>query len=66
LPIFSLKEDRPSKVDREAINDFLKAANRIPTKDGKAPEMVLMESLHDNRLNTNSTIDTYVAVLERH
>ena len=66
LPIFSLKEDRPSKVDREAINDFLKAANRIPTKNGKAPEMVLMESLHDNRLNTNSTIDTYVAVLESH
>jgi hypothetical protein len=66
LPIFSVKVDRPSEVDRDAISDFLKAANRIPTKNGKSPVMVLLEALHDNTLNTNSTIDTYAIVLQKH
>lgn len=66
LPIFSVKTDRPSEVDRDAISDFIKAANRIPTKNGKSPVMVLLESLHDNTLNTNSTAETYIAVLEKH
>ena len=66
LPIFSVKVDRPSEVDRDAISDFLKAANRIPTKNGKSPVMVLIESLHDNRLNTDSTVETYMEVLEKH
>jgi hypothetical protein len=66
LPIFSVKTDRPSEVDRDAISDFIKAANRIPTKNGKSPVMVLLEALHDNTLNTNSTAETYIAVLEKH
>ena len=66
LPVFSVTTDRPSEVDRDAISDFLKAANRIPTKDGKLPEMVLIEALHDNTLNKNSSIDTYQDVLEKH
>ena len=29
LPIFSVKEDRPSKVDRKAIRHFLKISSKI-------------------------------------
>jgi hypothetical protein len=29
LPIFSVKEDRPSKVDRKAIRQFLKVSSKI-------------------------------------
>ena len=64
LPIFSVKEDRPSKVDRKAIRQFLKVSSKINVEWDKA--VALMQALHDNRLNTNSGEADYENVLRDH
>ena len=66
LPIFSVKEDRPSKVDRKAIKQFLKVSSKIEVEWDKDKALALMEVLHDNTLNTNSWEDDYKAVLAKH
>lgn len=66
LPIFSVKEDRPSKVDRKAIKQFLKVSSKIEVEWDKDKALALMEVLHDNTLNTNSWEDDYKAVLDKH
>ena len=64
LPIFSVKEDRPSKVDRKAIKQFLKTSSKINVEWDKDKAVALMEALHDNRLNTNSGEADYESVLK--
>ena len=64
LPIFSVKEDRPSKVDRKAIKQFLKTSSKINVEWNKDKAVALMEALHDNRLNTNSGEADYENVLK--
>ena len=66
LPIFSVKEDRPSKVDRKAIKQFLKVSSKIAVEWDKDKALALMEVLHDNALKTNSWRDDYKAVLTKH
>ena len=66
LPIFSVKEDRPSKVDRKAIKQFLKVSSKIEVKWNKDKAVALMEVFHDSSLNTNSWKDEYKAGLTRH
>jgi len=66
LPIFSVKEDRPSKVDRKAIKQFLKVSSKIEVEWNKDQATALMEVLHDNKLNTNSWRDEYKEALRRH
>lgn len=66
LPIFSAKEDRPSKVDRKAIRQFLKTSSKINVEWNKDKAVALMEALHDNRLNTNSVEADFENVLNNH
>ena len=66
LPIFSAKEDRPSKVDRKAIKQFLKVSSKTEVEWNKDKAVALMEVFHDSSLNTNSWEDDYKAVLAKH
>ena len=66
LPIFSVKEDRPSKVDRKAIKQFLKTSSRINIEWNKDKALALMEVFHDSSLNTSSGEKNYKEALAKH
>ncbi len=69
LPIFSMKEDRPSKVDRKAIKYFLKYSSKINLEgnaEWKDKAVALLEAFHDNRLSFESTEEKYKEVLQAH
>jgi hypothetical protein len=66
LPIFSAKEDRPSKVDRKAIKQFLKVSSKIEVEWDKDKALALMEVFRDNALNTNSWEEDYKTVLAKY
>ncbi|MBR7037010.1 hypothetical protein IKI14_03990 [bacterium] len=64
MPIFGLEEYRPSLVDRDAIDDFLKVTSRLTLKNdgkyakenkGKDVTVALFEMLErNNDLNVNN------------
>lgn len=71
LPVFGLREDRPSLVDRDAIDDFLKVTSRLSLKKGSRYEkekkdvaVALFEMFEKNNdLNVNDP-SKYKAKLE--
>jgi hypothetical protein len=44
----------------------LKATNKIEVTDSRDPAVVLLEALHDNRINTDTTSELYRVILESH
>ena len=64
--IWSASLDKPSWADLKAIRNFLKATNKIEVTDGRDPAVALLEALHDNRINTDTTSELYRGILESH
>lgn len=65
LPIFTVEEDRPSKVDRKAIKQFLKVSSKIEVEWDKDKAIALMEVFHDSSLNTDSGEKDYKLALAK-
>lgn len=63
LPIFKVNIDKPSDVDRKALNSFLKVSSRLDVKGGKDPAVALIEAFRTNKLGANSWKDAYKQVL---
>ena len=58
-------KDRPSEVDRDAIEKFLIASSKIESKD-KDPAVALLEVLRDSRIDTNTTKRDIKPILDSH
>ena len=65
LGVFSIEEDRTSKIDRKAIKEFLKAAGKIDVR-WKDNAIALLEAFRDDRLSARSWKKKYKAVLKAH
>lgn len=64
LPIFKVKESRPSKTDRKAIDNFLKTASRLQTQDKQDKAVALLNIFKESRGNFG--MEQYKALLSKH
>lgn len=59
LPIFSFSEDRPSEIDKQAINNFLKVASRIRVNGGWDSAFALFNFVSGHDVEMDDWPDEY-------